>query len=48
MNGRPAVQNHDVEAMWTEHADVVCYGPVSYVQAAERAGAEALVTPAGF
>jgi phosphonate transport system substrate-binding protein len=40
--------NAVVEAMRTKHADIVYYGPVSYVQAAERAGAEALVTPAVF
>ncbi|MDR2181890.1 MAG: phosphate/phosphite/phosphonate ABC transporter substrate-binding protein [Treponema sp.] len=40
--------NAVVEAMRTKHADIVYYGPVSYVQAAERAGAEALVTPAAF
>jgi phosphonate transport system substrate-binding protein len=40
--------NAVVEAMRTKHADVVYYGPVSYVQAAERAGAEAMVTPAIF
>ncbi|MDR2304132.1 MAG: phosphate/phosphite/phosphonate ABC transporter substrate-binding protein [Treponema sp.] len=40
--------NAVVEAMRTKHADIVYYGPVSYVQAAERAGAEAIVTPAIF
>jgi phosphonate transport system substrate-binding protein len=40
--------NAVVEAMRTKHADVVYYGPVSYVQASERAGAEAMVTPAIF
>ncbi|MDR2768831.1 MAG: phosphate/phosphite/phosphonate ABC transporter substrate-binding protein [Treponema sp.] len=40
--------NAVVEAMRTKHADIVYYGPVSYVQAAERAGAEAMVTPAVF
>ncbi|MDR1929703.1 MAG: phosphate/phosphite/phosphonate ABC transporter substrate-binding protein, partial [Treponema sp.] len=40
--------NAVVEAMRTKHADIVYYGPVSYVQAAERAGAEAMVTPAIF
>ena len=40
--------NAAVEAMRTRHADIVYFGPVSYVQAAERSGAEALVTPARF
>ena len=40
--------NAAVEAMRTKHADIVYFGPVSYVQAAERSGAEALVTPAVF
>ena len=40
--------NAMVEAMRTKHADIVYFGPVSYVQAAERSGAEALVTPAAF
>ncbi|MDR2434427.1 MAG: phosphate/phosphite/phosphonate ABC transporter substrate-binding protein [Treponema sp.] len=40
--------NAVVEAMRTKHADIVYYGPVSYVQAAERAGAEAITTPAIF
>jgi phosphonate transport system substrate-binding protein len=40
--------NAVVEAMRTKHADIVYYGPVSYVQAVERAGAEAMVTPAIF
>jgi phosphonate transport system substrate-binding protein len=40
--------NAVVEAMRTKHADIVYYGPVSYVQAAERAGAEAIATPAIF
>jgi phosphonate transport system substrate-binding protein len=40
--------NAVVEAMRTKHADIVSFGPVSYVQATERAGAEALVTPAIF
>ncbi|MFP3090978.1 phosphate/phosphite/phosphonate ABC transporter substrate-binding protein [Treponema sp. TIM-1] len=40
--------NAVVEAMRTKHADIVYYGPVSYVQAAERSGAEAMVTPAIF
>ncbi|MDR0719478.1 MAG: phosphate/phosphite/phosphonate ABC transporter substrate-binding protein, partial [Treponema sp.] len=40
--------NAVVEAMRTKHADIVYYGPVSYVQATERAGAEAMVTPAIF
>ncbi|MDR1571405.1 MAG: phosphate/phosphite/phosphonate ABC transporter substrate-binding protein [Clostridiales Family XIII bacterium] len=33
--------NAVVEAMRTKHADVAAFGPVSYVQAAERSGAEA-------
>ncbi|MDR1315366.1 MAG: phosphate/phosphite/phosphonate ABC transporter substrate-binding protein [Spirochaetales bacterium] len=40
--------NAVVEAMRTKHADVVYFGPVSYVQAVERSGAEAMVTPAPF
>ena len=40
--------NAAVEAMRTKHADIVYFGPVSYVQAAERSGAEAMVTPAIF
>ena len=40
--------NAAVEAMRTKHADIVYFGPVSYVQAAERSGAEAFVTPAVF
>jgi phosphonate transport system substrate-binding protein len=40
--------NAVVEAMRTKHADIVYFGPVSYVQATERAGAEAMVTPAPF
>jgi phosphonate transport system substrate-binding protein len=40
--------NAAVEAMRTKHADIVYFGPVSYVQATERAGAEAVVTPAPF
>ncbi|MDR2051855.1 MAG: phosphate/phosphite/phosphonate ABC transporter substrate-binding protein, partial [Treponema sp.] len=40
--------NAVVEAMRTKHADIVYYGPVSYVQASERAGAEAIATPAIF
>ena len=40
--------NAVVEAMRTKHADVVYYGPVSYVQASQRSGAEAMVTPAIF
>ena len=40
--------NAVVEAMRTKHADIVYFGPVSYVQAAERSGAEAMVTPAVF
>jgi phosphonate transport system substrate-binding protein len=35
--------NAVVEAMRTKHADVAAFGPVSYVQAAERSGAEAFV-----
>jgi phosphonate transport system substrate-binding protein len=35
--------NAVVEAMRTKHADIAFFGPVTYVQAAERAGAEALV-----
>lgn len=38
--------NAAVEAMRTGKADIVYFGPVSYVQASERSGAEALVTPA--
>jgi phosphonate transport system substrate-binding protein len=33
--------NAVVEAMRTKHADIAAFGPVSYVQAAERSGAEA-------
>jgi len=40
--------NAVVEAMRTGRADIVSFGPVSYVQAAERAKAEAMVTPAPF
>lgn len=40
--------NAAVEAMRTKYADIVYFGPVSYVQAVERSGAEALVTPAIF
>jgi len=40
--------NAVVEAMRTKHADIVYFGPVTYVQASERAGAEAIVTPAAF
>jgi phosphonate transport system substrate-binding protein len=40
--------NAAVEAMRTRRADIVYFGPVSYVQAAGRSGAEALVTPAPF
>jgi phosphonate transport system substrate-binding protein len=40
--------NAVVEAMRTKHADIVFFGPVSYVQAVERSGAQALVTPAPF
>jgi phosphonate transport system substrate-binding protein len=35
--------NAVVEAMRTKHADIGGFGPVSYVQAAERSGAEAMV-----
>ncbi|MDR1898566.1 MAG: phosphate/phosphite/phosphonate ABC transporter substrate-binding protein [Treponema sp.] len=35
--------NAVVEAMRTRHADIAFFGPVTYVQAAERARAEALV-----
>lgn len=38
--------NAVVEAMRTGKADIVYFGPVSYVQATERANAEALVVPA--
>ena len=38
--------NAVVEAMRTGKADIAFYGPVSYVQAAERANAEVLVVPA--
>lgn len=38
--------NAVVEAMRTGNADIAYYGPVSYVQAAERANAEVLVVPA--
>jgi phosphonate transport system substrate-binding protein len=38
--------NAVVEAMRTKHADIGGFGPVSYVQAAERAGAAALVVAA--
>ena len=40
--------NAVVEAMRTGRADIVSFGPVSYVQASERSGAEAMVTPAPF
>jgi len=40
--------NAVVEAMRTGRADIVSFGPVSYVQAVERSGAEAMVTPAPF
>ena len=40
--------NAVVEAMRTKHADIVYFGPVSYVQAADRSGAEAMVAPAIF
>jgi phosphonate transport system substrate-binding protein len=33
--------NAVVEAMRTKHADIAAFGPVSYVQASERSGAEA-------
>ncbi|MDR1205291.1 MAG: phosphate/phosphite/phosphonate ABC transporter substrate-binding protein [Peptococcaceae bacterium] len=36
--------NAVVEAMRAKHADIAAFGPVSYVQAVDRAGAEALVT----
>jgi len=40
--------NAVVEAMRTKKADIANFGPVTYVQAVERAGAEALVIPAPF
>ena len=40
--------NAVVEAMRTKHADIGNFGPVTYVQAAERSGAEALVTAVAF
>jgi len=40
--------NAVVEAMRTKHADIASFGPVSYVQAVERSGAEAIVIPAPF
>ena len=40
--------NAVVEAMRTGRADIVMFGPVSYVQAAERSGAEAMVIAAPF
>ena len=38
--------NAVVEAMRTNKADIAGFGPVTYVQAAERAGAEAMCVPA--
>jgi phosphonate transport system substrate-binding protein len=38
--------NAVVEAMRTKHSDIGGFGPVSYVQAAERSGAEAMVVAA--
>jgi phosphonate transport system substrate-binding protein len=40
--------NAVVEAMRTRHADIAFFGPVTYVQAVERAGAEAVVTATPF
>jgi phosphonate transport system substrate-binding protein len=40
--------NAVVEAMRTKHADIAFFGPVTYVQAVDRAGAEALVTATPF
>ena len=40
--------NAVVEAMRTKKADIANFGPVTYVQAVERAGAEAFVIPAPF
>ena len=40
--------NAVVEAMRTGRADIASFGPVTYVQAAERAGAEAMVVPAPY
>ena len=40
--------NAVVEAMRTKHADIVLFGPVSYVQAVERSGAEAMAIVAPF
>jgi phosphonate transport system substrate-binding protein len=40
--------NAVVEAMRTKHADIGGFGPVSYVQAAERAGATAMVVTAPY
>ena len=40
--------NAVVEAMRTGRADIVMFGPVSYVQASQRSGAQAMVTPAPF
>jgi phosphonate transport system substrate-binding protein len=40
--------NAVVEAMRTGHADIASFGPVTYVQAVERAGVEAMVIVAPF
>jgi phosphonate transport system substrate-binding protein len=40
--------NAVVEAMRTRHADIASFGPVTYVQAVERAGVEAMVIVAPF
>jgi phosphonate transport system substrate-binding protein len=40
--------NAVVEAMRTKHADIASFGPVTYVQAVERAGVEAMVVVAPF
>ncbi|MDR1211072.1 MAG: phosphate/phosphite/phosphonate ABC transporter substrate-binding protein [Spirochaetaceae bacterium] len=40
--------NAVVEAMRTRHADIASFGPVTYVQAVERAGVEAMVVVAPF
>jgi phosphonate transport system substrate-binding protein len=40
--------NAVVEAMRTKHADIAYFGPVTYVQAVDRAGAEAVVTATPF
>jgi phosphonate transport system substrate-binding protein len=40
--------NAVVEAMRTGHADIASFGPVTYVQAVERAGVEAMVVVAPF